>query len=209
MRDNPRALQRREKLRDALIGAAERMIEAHGLAGLRARALALRVGCAVGAIYNVVTDLDDLVIAVNARTLQALERHLREAGAIGDSSAAADQVVARLTPMALAYLDFASRNIQRWRAVFDHRLAEGRELPAWYLEDQRRLFEHIEAPLRTLQPDASAEARLLMARSLFSAVHGLVLLGLEEKLQRIPLPVLREQVTLLVGALGRGLAAPA
>jgi hypothetical protein len=49
---------------------------------------------------------------------------------------------------------------------------------------------------------------LLMARSLFSAVHGVVLLGLEEKLQRIPLPILREQLTLVVGALGRGLAAP-
>ena len=192
-----------------MINAAERMIATHGLGGLRARALALRVGCAVGAIYNVVTDLDDLVIAVNARTLRALERHLREAGAITDVPPGPGQVVDRLAGMALAYLDFASRNTQRWRAVFDHRLAEGRELPDWYLEEQRRLFEHIEGPLRTLQPDAAPEARLLMARSLFSAVHGLVLLGLEEKLQRIPLPLLREQVTLIVGALGRGLAAPA
>jgi AcrR family transcriptional regulator len=208
MRDQSKSMQRREKLKSALVSAAERMIEAHGLAGLRARALALRAGCAVGAIYNVVTDLDDLVMVVNARTLQALERYLRETGAISDAPPAPDQVVARLTSMALAYLDFAARNTMRWRAVFDHRLANGRELPAWYLEDQRRLFEYIEGPLKTLQPEAAPEARLLMARSLFSAVHGVVLLGLEEKLQRIPLPILREQLTLVVGALGRGLAAP-
>jgi AcrR family transcriptional regulator len=208
MRDQSKSMQRREKLKSALVSAAERMIEAHGLAGLRARALALRVGCAVGAIYNVVTDLDDLVMVVNARTLQALERYLRETGAISDAPPAPDQVVARLTGMALAYLDFAARNTMRWRAVFDHRLANGRELPAWYREDQRRLFEYIEGPLKTLQPEAAPEARLLMARSLFSAVHGVVLLGLEEKLQRIPLPILREQLTLVVGALGRGLAAP-
>jgi hypothetical protein len=36
-------------------------------------------------------------------------------------------------------------------------------------------------------------------------VHGIVVLGLEEKLQLIPLPVLREQVTFLVEAMGRGL----
>jgi hypothetical protein len=48
----------------------------------------------------------------------------------------------------------------------------------------------------------------LLARSLFSAVHGLVVLGLEEKLQTIPLPVLREQVRFVVTAIGRGMVAP-
>jgi hypothetical protein len=98
---------------------------------------------------------------------------LREAGAISDAPLAPDHVVARLTNMTLAYLDFAARNTMRWRAVFDHRLANGRELPAWYVEDQRPLFEPIEGPLPTLQPEAAPEARLLIARSLFSAVHGL------------------------------------
>ncbi len=48
--------------------------------------------------------------------------------------------------------------------------------------------------------------RALLARSLFSAAHGLVALGLEEKLQFVPLPSLREQVTTIVTALGYGLA---
>jgi hypothetical protein len=46
----------------------------------------------------------------------------------------------------------------------------------------------------------------LLARSLFSAVHGLVVLGLEEKLQTIPLTVLREQMTFIVTTIGRGMA---
>ena len=48
--------------------------------------------------------------------------------------------------------------------------------------------------------------RALLARSLFSAVHGIVVIGLEEKLQSIPLPVLREQVTVMVEAMAHGLA---
>src|SRR5215471_17508631 len=75
--------QRRARLRDALVAAAERAIEQQGLATLRARALAQEVGCAVGAIYNVVEDLDDLVLLVNARTLAALEHDLSVADRSG------------------------------------------------------------------------------------------------------------------------------
>ena len=74
-----KAVARRRKLKDALVTAAERTIAAEGLRGLKARELAYKVGCAVGAIYNVVTDLDDLIFAVNALTLEQLEKTLTSA----------------------------------------------------------------------------------------------------------------------------------
>jgi Tetracyclin repressor-like, C-terminal domain len=85
------------------------------------------------------------------------------------------------------------------------RLAPGRDIPDWYRDEQHRLFRHVEEPLRVLQPRAAPKRRVLLARSLFSAVHGLVRLGLEEKLQTIPLTVLREQMTYIVTAIGRGM----
>ncbi|MFL5048382.1 MAG: TetR/AcrR family transcriptional regulator [Xanthobacteraceae bacterium] len=198
---------RRQNLREALVAAAERTIATGGLRGLKARDLAAEAGCAVGAIYNVVADLDDLILAVNALTLAALERALTEAGgAIDSESRDEKEAIRRLVRLGLAYTDFAAANTQRWRALFDHRMAEGRDLPEWYVADQRRLFEFVEQPLTMLRPDETPEARALLARSLFSAVHGIVALGLEEKLQLIPLPVLREQVTTLVEAMGKGLA---
>jgi hypothetical protein len=90
--------------------------------------------------------------------------------------------------------------------MFDHQPPAGRAVPDWYLADQMRLFSYVEDPLKALQPGATPARRALIARSLVSAVHGIVALGLEEKLQLIPLPVLREQVALLVEAIGRGLA---
>src|SRR5258708_13619492 len=81
-----KAAERRQRLRDALISAAEWTIETHGLSGLKARALAFQVGCAVGAIYNVVTDLDDLIIAVNSRTLAALERDLAAVDQVSEAA---------------------------------------------------------------------------------------------------------------------------
>src|SRR5437764_12558712 len=76
--------QRRARLRDALVTAAEHAIAQQGPGSLRARALAEEVGCAVGAIYNVVEDLDDLVLLVNARTLTALEHDLSAADRAGE-----------------------------------------------------------------------------------------------------------------------------
>src|ERR1700730_18090468 len=76
-------LNRRESLKESLIAAAERTIVSQGLRSLRARTLADEVGCALGAIYNVFADLDDLVLAVNSRTLAALERELVVAGRTG------------------------------------------------------------------------------------------------------------------------------
>jgi AcrR family transcriptional regulator len=204
MVSEPKAIARRRKLRDALIQAAERTIEKEGLRGMKARELAYKVGCAVGAIYNVFTDLDDLIFAVNALTLEQLEKTLTLAGEkSGDAKADAMRSLAHL---ALAYTDYAAANRRRWRALFDHRLAEDRAVPAWYQAQLARLFVYIEEPLRSLAPDMAPDQRMQLARSLFSAVHGIVLIGLEEKLQSIPLTVVREQVTFVVEAFAKGLA---
>ena len=197
-----KAAERRGKLRDALVDAAELTIEREGLRGLRARDLAAGVGCAVGAIYNAVADLDELVYAVNARTLAALEKAVVADGAKAGSP---NEAIAHLVRLALAYTDFAAANWLRWRAIFEHQPLPGRAMPDWYLADQLRLFGYVEQPLHALVPDVTAERRLQLARSVFSAVHGIVVLGLEEKLQLLPLPVLREQVTVMIEALGRGL----
>jgi AcrR family transcriptional regulator len=198
-----KAVARRRKLRDALISAAERTIATEGLRGMKARELAVKVGCAVGAIYNVFDDLDDLIFAVNALTLEQLEKTLTVAG---DKSDPQSDAVKRLTHLALAYTDYAAAHTRRWRALFDHRLSEGRAIPTWYKANLSRLFVYIEEPLRKLAPAMPDERRVLIARSLFSAVHGIVLIGLEEKLQSIPLSTLREQVVLMVEAIARGLA---
>src|SRR5215831_15178579 len=93
--------ERRQNLKEALIDAAERAIAARGLPGLKARELAAEVGCAVGAIYNAVEDLDELIFSVNSRTLAALEDALHAA----NPGKAGDDAVALLTRMALTYLD--------------------------------------------------------------------------------------------------------
>ena len=195
---------RRDRLRDALVAAAEDTIAKGGLGEMRARDLAEKAGCAVGAIYNAVEDLDQLVLLVNVRTLAALEHDLTTAQT-GEGADTVDSAIAQLVRLALAYLAFATANGPRWRALFDHRMP-GREVPEWYRNEQHRLFRQVEEPLRILQPHATPKRRALLARSLFSAVHGLIRLGLEEKLQAIPVTTIREQLTFIITAVGRGMA---
>ena len=198
-------IERREALRETLIEVAEKAIASGGLAQLKARDLAREAGCALGAIYTVFPDLDALTLAVNARTLNRIDGAMRAGGRPDRVPMDAKRAIARLVELATAYLDFAIAQTGLWRALFEHRLPAGQTVPDDYLAQQMALFRHIVAPLEALQPGLSERARLMLARSLFSAVHGVVDLGLEEKLTAVPLPELRRLVVLLATAMGRGL----
>jgi AcrR family transcriptional regulator len=196
-----KALERREKLRESLILAAERSISAKGLAGLKTRELAREIGCANGAVYNLVDDMDELILRVGSRTLRKLDASLIEAE--GDGPVSADQTLVRI---ALAYCDFAAANTELWRALFEHRMAPGKPMPDWATDEQMDLFRHIYQPLTTLFPKHSAKELSLTARSMFSAVHGMVLLGLEQKLIAVPIDALRSEIAIIVKAMINGLA---
>jgi AcrR family transcriptional regulator len=195
--------ERHQAVRDALIAAAEHAIAAHGLAGLKAREIAREAGCAVGTIYTVFTDLDALVLTVNARTLDAIDAELRAVLAAKPGKSA-DPVI-QLIDLAAAYLDYASRNRQRWDALFAHRVADGRQVPEWYRDRQATLFQHLEMPLAALRPDLSAAELSVLERTLFSAVHGVISLGLDQKLSPMPPEVLRAHTRSLVEILAKGL----
>lgn len=198
--------ERRQNLKDALVRSAEQRIGRDGLAALRARDLAADVGCALGAIYNVFPDLDALVLAVNARTLAAFEHFLGEVDlSKKDELHDVHPAVVRLVRLAIAYLDFAVSYGLRWRALFEHRMGGQDQTPAWYIEAQKPLFLLVEEPLRTLRPELDEIQLRVLARSVFSAVHGIVHLGLDKKVVSLPVATLRQQIEQIVIALGTGL----
>ena len=196
-----KTLERREKLRDSLILAAERRIAAGGLAGLKTRDLARDIGCANGAVYNLVEDMDELILRVGSRTLERLDASVTEAESEGPASA-----TETLVRIALAYCDFAADNLQLWRALFEHRMAPNKPIPEWAIDQQMEMFRHIHRPLAVLLPTRSAQQRSVTARSLFSAVHGMVTLGLEQKLIAVPIDALRNEIAMIVRAMVKGLA---
>ncbi len=200
--------QRRLELRKRLLQAAERTVAQDGLDALRARALATEVKCSVGQIYNIFPDLDALILAVNAQTLSELGEKVTSAMTT-PNPATPDEAFQNLTNQARAYLEFARDNRNRWQAVFQHRLTESRELPDWYRELKEELFSHVATPLQRLLPDMPAEKRQVLGRTIFSAVHGVVSLGVEERLAEQSFEQLSDQLDIVVGAMVRGLQSQA
>jgi AcrR family transcriptional regulator len=195
-----KTLERRNKLRESLILAAARSIAGKGLSGLKTRELAREIGCANGAVYNLVEDVDELILQVGSRTLHRLDAELTQAE--GDGSVSPRDVLVRI---AIAYCDFAAANLELWRALFEHRMERGKPIPDWAVSDQMELFRHIYRPLAALFPAWSPEQLSVTARSLFSAVHGMVTLGLEQKLIAVPIEALRNEIATIVSAMVDGL----
>lgn len=203
MQDRPES-DRKTDLRARLIEAAEAEIAEKGLLGLKARDVTQRAGCALGAIYNAVADLDELVMRVNSRTLERLGIALAPASDSGSPEAIT-------LALADAYAVFALENRRLWSALFEHRLPEGVQMPDWHRQEHEVLIARIVTPLRQLRPDLPDADIRLRVRTLFGAVHGVVHLALQGRLVGVPETLLRQEVAALVGALvlGARMARPA
>lgn len=165
----------REELHGMALAAAWRIAEAEGLRGLTARRVAREIGYTVGTLYNVFTDLDDLVVQLIGRIFDALYDELKELPLDGGPEA-------DLRNLAKGYIRFTGRQPKLWGLLFEHQLPEGKEPPE---ENEAKihlllgLMERALAPL--FSPGKEAE-RLHVVRVLWSSLHGICSLGSAGKL---------------------------
>ncbi|MFT4089763.1 MAG: TetR/AcrR family transcriptional regulator [Asticcacaulis sp.] len=190
--------KRRQAQLEALIDAAEARIIADGVSSLKARDLASDIGVALGGLYNIVEDMDMLMLKVAQRTMGRLDAALA-AGAASVKVDSPEAAITQLVAIAHAYNDFASGNLRLWRALFEMRL-KNPDLPEWNRQAQLGLFRHMTGAIERLRPEADEAARILTTRTLFSAVHGVVVIGLEERLIAVPVVAMRQQIEWLVRA---------
>ena len=157
------------------------------------------MGCAPSTLLKLYGSFHNLLQHVNIETLG----HLREVIEPLTSQATPEE---RLRALARAYWQFAQREAFRWQLLFDFPLAQEGELDQRQNEMIEALFRRVEVTLKEHQPALDdLEARRL-GRTLWGSVHGLVLLGLNERLgywqgQQLEVGELLDQllVTLLAG----------
>lgn len=185
--------EKRKALRENLIVLAERQITQNGLSSLRARDLAKEAGCATGAIYNVFDDLTDLILTVNARTFHRLAADVTAA-----LDKAPDVALDQLVAMGLSYHQFAKSNYNAWRAIFDVERDPSTPPPDWYLQELAHLFGIIDGPLSIALPDMDPMERQLFTRTLFTSVHGIVMLGLDDTSAAVQSDAIETMIKLLL-----------
>lgn len=193
--------QRKAQLREDLTAAAQKRIETNGIKDLRARDLAADAGCSVGAIYNVFEDIDELILTVGLRTLKTIDAVMTESMLQTEGQTPIDRMIA----MAHTYVDFAAEHTNAWKSLFEHRLPADYELPEWHEEGQDVLFRHIEAPLAELLPQRPPSEHAMLARTLFAAVHGIVVLAREQRVVGIPDEAVKKQLDIMLRAFARGI----
>ncbi len=171
----------RDALREKLIAVAEALVLQGGTQALTARALAAHIGYSLGHVYNLVSDLDELVLLINARTLTRLMDALEDA---------LEEVTgpARITKLAEAYLDFCQKNSALWGLALSHRLAAGRELPADYAALIGALPTLVGRELKSLYPKRSSEQIKRDVAVLWSGLYGLSTLDNSGRLNLIGAP---------------------
>ncbi|EKF73656.1 TetR family transcriptional regulator [Alcanivorax hongdengensis A-11-3] len=164
----------REELQALAIEAVRELVTEQGLEKLSVRKVAQRIGYTPGMLYHVFSNLDDLILQANARTLDEL---------LGTMTYAADQPPRQaLLAMAGAYLALARQHTALWKMVFMHRMNQQAPVPDWYLQRTRQLFARVEQQVARLGGDHDETQIHLAARTLWSSVHGMGVLAVEDKL---------------------------
>ncbi len=189
-----------DQLRELILEAAYAIIEMHGLAGLSAREIARRIGYSPGTIYNMFDNLDDVVLRVEARVLEALDTRL--ASVLLEPSDASAKVQA----LAQAYLAFTHEKPRLWNLLFEHHLPAGTELPDWYQQKLEGLLTRIEQAMAPLLPDAPEAERKRASRVLWAGVHGITSLSTTDKLSIVTTDAAGRLVGDLVSTYLAGLA---
>jgi AcrR family transcriptional regulator len=192
-----------QQLRELILNAAQEIIQSQGLAGLSAREIARRIGYSPGTIYNMFQNLDDVVLNVEARVLDALDGRL-----IGVLRGDGDEN-GRVERLAQAYLAFTQENPRLWNLLFEHHMPTNSELPAWYQQKLEGLMRRVEEALGPhFQAGHDAE-RQRAARVLWAGVHGITSLSTADKLSVVTNETASRLIEDLVGTYLAGLTSQA
>ncbi len=166
----------REEIKEMALNAAVTIVDEEGSKKLTARHVATTIGYTVGTLYLVFKNLDDMVLHLNARTLDDLHQWLL------------DRRIADATPqqqlqvLADAYIDYAAAYTARWNMLFESLVSVDNELPDWYLQRLSKVFGLIESALTPLTNRQGQEAIVQAARVLWAGVQGICTLKIGQQL---------------------------
>jgi AcrR family transcriptional regulator len=154
----------RDELRGMIIAQGHRQIAEVGFAKFSAREVAKAIGYSIGTLYNVFGSYDQLILAINGRTLDLgladLEAHLdgREEG--------------RLRAAIDAYFDFALTHRNAWTALYDFRLPDSEVMPEDYQRKVTAITDVVVREIAAALPQTHRGQAPALARSLLATVHG-------------------------------------
>jgi AcrR family transcriptional regulator len=166
----------RDEIREMAIAAAAEHVELEGFQSLTARKVASKIGYTVGTLYHVFRNFDDLLIHLNAKTIDEM------AALIQQQTRRKRNPEVRIRAMAEFYVQFATDHPDRWRLVFEHQAPRGLPTPVQMKERRDVMFEMVADNLTEISPRRSTQEIDHTATALWSGIHGICILALTGKL---------------------------
>ncbi len=166
----------RDEIREMAITAAAEHVELEGFQSLTARKVASKIGYTVGTLYHVFRNFDDLLIHLNAQTIDEM------AALIQQQTRRKRNPEVRIRAMAEFYVQFATDHPDRWRLVFEHQAPRGLPTPVRMKERRDVMFEMVADNLTEISPRRSTQEIDHTATALWSGIHGICILALTGKL---------------------------
>ena len=170
-----------EQIQTLAIESLQQHLAEQPLGNMSLRKLAQCIGYSPGTLINVFGSYDQLLLSVNAATLDSLSAQLTLQPA-AEQQENKQQPLQRLLAYGQSYLQFAEQNRYLWQLLFEHRLPEGEEVPDWQQQRIDGLFHTVEQALTQVAPQANAATVQQAARTIWASVHGVCSLSLDDKL---------------------------
>ncbi|MDT8895130.1 TetR-like C-terminal domain-containing protein [Halomonas sp. I1] len=164
-----------ETLHAQVMAACDAWLQEHPVHTLSLRSLAREVGCAPSTLLKLYGSFNNLLQHVNIESLGRLRVAIDPLLSDGSPEQ-------RLKSLALAYWEFARQDPYRWQLLFDYPLAQEGELDRRQSDMIEALFLRVENTLKEHQPALDDMQARRLGRTLWGSVHGLVQLGLNERL---------------------------
>ena len=164
----------REQLVQLTLDTVTQFLEDHSDHELSLRKIANMIGYVPSTLVNVFGNYNLLLLHVVAKTLDELSAEATVA--VEKSSSPQDA----LFNLAYCYHDFALKHPNRWQLVFEHNM-NGENLPQWQSSRIEKMTGMLEQLLLAIAPHHTEKEVLKASRVLWSGVHGITLLSVDDK----------------------------
>ncbi|MEE9354489.1 MAG: TetR/AcrR family transcriptional regulator [Methylococcaceae bacterium] len=182
-----------EEIKELILAATEEIVEEEGFEALKVRKIAMNIGYTVGSIYMVFDNMEDLILHVKARTLDALNEYLDEVIKINPDPEAS------IFALCKGYAKFADEHFNFWIMLFSYQSAKPEPLPDWYQEKVNQPFIKFEIFFQKIAPQKNQVEIKNASRTVWAGVHGVCLLALAKKLELVGLEGVEDSIDMLVG----------
>ncbi|MCF7482547.1 WHG domain-containing protein [Vibrio sp. J1-1] len=164
----------REELINLTLATVKDFLEENSYHELSLRKIANMIGYVPSTLVNIFGNYNLLLLHAVAQTLDELSQESRKA-----TSGCKDANEA-LFELAYCYHDFALKHPYRWQLVFEHNM-NGAELPEWQAKRIDDMTGILESLLAEIAPHRTDSEVIQASRVLWSGVHGITLLSVDDK----------------------------